>query len=67
MVECLRAKRRRIFKLSLAGKERLQELARALGSEPEAAVEFVSRDECQRLSGSGSHQGVVAAVAKHPM
>jgi len=66
VAECLRAGRRRIFKLSLAGKDRLQELVKALGSEPEAAVEFMSRDECQRLSGSGSHQGVVAAVGEYP-
>ena len=66
VAECIRAGRRRLIKLSLAGRDRLHELSEALGSSPRVPVELVSREECQRLCGSGSHQGVVAAVGPYP-
>jgi 23S rRNA (guanosine2251-2'-O)-methyltransferase len=66
VAECLRAGRRAVKGIFLSGRDRLADLEKAAGGRPEAPVQFVPREECQRLCGSGSHQGVVALAGPYP-
>ena len=66
VAECFKARRRPVRRLWVSEPDRLKDLARSAGAEPKVKVEVVSREACQKLSGTGSHQGVVAEVGAYP-